>query len=240
MVRREAEGRFAKSQRPEFGLWQNSTMDAETARRSDLFQALYDANRQRVLRLLAGIAGPQNAEDLTQIVFAKAAKALPQFRGDAQASTWLYRIAANTASDWLRSRSAHVANLTVQLSEVADGETGPGNASSALVDLESSPEQQLARKDIRNCILGEIGKLPKGQREVLVLGELGGLSDEEMAQALGISRSNVKVRLHRARAQMKKAIEARCDFWRTELSCSPSSPGCCPPATVPNGAPSDR
>lgn len=215
-------------------------MDAETARKSDLFRALYDANRQRVLRLLACIAGPQNAEDLTQIVFAKADKALPQFRGDAEASTWLYRIAANTASDWLRSRSAHEAKLTVHLPEVADGETGPGNASSALVDLESSPEQQLARKDIRNCILGEIGKLPKGQREVLILGELGGLSDEEVAQALGISRANVKVRLHRGRAQMKKAVEARCDFWRTELSCAPSSPGCCPPATLPNRAPSDR
>jgi RNA polymerase sigma-70 factor (ECF subfamily) len=239
-LRREAEGRFAKSQRPEFGLWQNSIMDAETARKSDLFRALYDANRQRVLRLLARIAGPQNAEDLTQIVFAKADKALPQFRGDAEASTWLYRITANTASDWLRSRSAHEAKLTVHLPEVADGETGPDNASSALVDLESSPEQQLARKDIRNCILGEIGKLPKGQREVLILGELGGLSDEEVAQALGISRSNVKVRLHRARAQMKKAIEARCDFWRTELSCAPSSPGCCSPATLPNRAPSDR
>ena len=204
------------------------------------YRSLYDANRQRVLRLLAHIAGPQNAEDLTQIVFAKVAKALPQFRGDAEASTWLYRIAANTASDWLRSRSAHEAKLTVHLPDVADGETGPGNGSSALVDLDSSPEQRLARKDMRNCILGEIGKLPKGQREVIILGELGGLSDEEVAQALGISRANVKVRLHRARAQMKKTIEARCDFWRTELSCAPNSPACCPPATLPNRAPSDR
>jgi RNA polymerase sigma-70 factor (ECF subfamily) len=215
-------------------------MDAEPARKSDPFRALYDANRQRVLRLLTHIAGPQDAEDLTQIVFAKAAKALSQFRGDAQASTWLYRIAANTASDWLRSRSAHEAKLTVHLPEVADSETGLANASSAPIDLESSPEQQLARKDMRNCMLGEIGKLPKGQREVLILGELGGLSDEEVAQTLGISRANVKVRLHRSRAQMKKAIEARCDFWRTELSCAPSSPGCCPPATLPNRTPSDR
>ena len=215
-------------------------MDAETARKSDFFRALYDANRQRVLRLLAHIAGPQDAEDLTQIVFAKAAKALPQFRGDAQASTWLYRIAANIACDWLRSRSAHEAKLTVHLPEVADSETGSSNADSALVDLESSPEQRLARKDMRNCILGEIGKLPKDQREVLILGELGGLSDVEVAQTLGISRANVKVRLHRARAQMKKAVEARCDFWRTELSCAPNSPGCCPPAPLPNRTPSDR
>ena len=84
---------------------------------ADPFRILYDANHQRVTRLLGRIVGPQEAEDLTQAVFAKAAKALPEFRGDAQASTWLYRIAANVASDWLRGRAVHEAKVTAQLAE---------------------------------------------------------------------------------------------------------------------------
>jgi RNA polymerase sigma-70 factor (ECF subfamily) len=206
-------------------------MEAETTCKSDLFRTLYDANHERVHRLLGRMAGPQDAEDLTQIVFAKAAKALPQFRGEAQASTWLYRIAANVASDWLRSRPAHEAELTVHLPEAAGGETGQVSASAALADTQPSPEQRLARKDMQDCIRREIAKLPEGQSEVLILGELGGLTDEEVAQTLGISRENAKVRLHRARAQLKKAIEVRCEFYRVELSCAPSSPTCCPPTT---------
>jgi RNA polymerase sigma-70 factor (ECF subfamily) len=202
----------------------------------DLFRTLYDANHDRVHRLLGRIASPQEAEDLTQIVFAKATRALPQFRGDAQASTWLYRIAANVASDWLRSRSAREAKLTVQLPEVLDDATSQTRASIALRDIQSSPEQKLVRKEMRDCVRGEIGQLPEGNREVLILGELGGLTDDEVAQTLGISRANAKVRLHRARAQLKKAIEARCDFYRTELSCAPSSPACCPPAALPGGS----
>lgn len=215
-------------------------MDTETTSKSDLFRTLYDANHDRVHRLLGRVVGPQEAEDLTQIVFAKAARALPQFRGDAKASTWLYRIAANIASDWLRSRSAREAKLTVHLPEVIGGPSSQGSASVTLLDIQSSPEQKLVRKDMRDCIRGEIGQLPEGNREVLILGELGGLTDGEVAQTLGITRANAKVRLHRARAQLKKAIEARCDFYRTELSCAPSSPACCPPATLPDGIKSDR
>jgi RNA polymerase sigma-70 factor (ECF subfamily) len=181
--------------------------------------------------------GPQEAEDLTQVVFAKAARALPQFRGGAQASTWLYRIAANVASDWLRSRSAREAKLTVHLPEVPDGDTNQKDANVALLSIQPSPEQALVRKDMRDCIRGEIGQLPEGNREVLILGELGGLTDDEVA--LGISRANAKVRLHRARAQLKKAIEARCDFYRNELSCAPNSPTCCAPAALPIGTKSD-
>jgi len=206
----------------------------------DLFRALYDANHDRVRRLLGRIAGPQEAEDLTQIVFAKAMRALPQFRGDAQASTWLYRIAVNVASDWLRSRSARESKLTVHLTEVLVDATSRASASVAIPDSQSSPEQKLARKDMRQCLRGEIGRLPECNREAFILGELGGLTDDEVAQTLGISRANVKVRLHRARAQLKKAIEARCDFYRTELSCAPSSPACCPPAALPACARSDR
>jgi RNA polymerase sigma-70 factor (ECF subfamily) len=202
---------------------------------ADPFRALHDANRQRVYGLLARIVGPQDAEDLAQVVFAKAAQALPGFRSDAQPSTWLYRIAANVASDWLRGRLAREANLTVQLPDGRDREAGAGDADAAIVDEHASPEQELAIKDMAGCIRAEIARLPQGYRDVLILGELGGLSDDEVAQTLGISRGNTKVRLHRARQELRKAIQSRCDFYRAELSCAPKSSACCPPDTSADG-----
>jgi RNA polymerase sigma-70 factor (ECF subfamily) len=79
--------------------------------KTDAFGALYALNQGRIRALLSRMVGPQDAEDLTQVTFAKAAQALPAFRGKAEASTWLYRLAVNVALDWLRSRLAHEAKL---------------------------------------------------------------------------------------------------------------------------------
>jgi RNA polymerase sigma-70 factor (ECF subfamily) len=194
---------------------------------------LYDTNHERVRGVLARVVGPRDAEDLTQTVFAKAAQALPAFRGEAEASTWLYRIAANVASDWLRSRSMQETRLTVQLADESDDDTGVAAIGATAVDSHPSPEQQLSNKDMRDGIRGEIGKLPETLRTVLMLSALGGLTDDEIARTLAISRDNAKVRLHRARREFRKIIEARCDFYRNELSCKPSSPDCCAPAPRP-------
>jgi RNA polymerase sigma-70 factor (ECF subfamily) len=200
---------------------------------ADAFRRLYDANHERVRRMLARIVGPQDAEDLTQTVFAKAAKALPTFRGDAEPSSWLHRIAANVASDWLRSRSTHEAKQTIPLPDPADDDTRAATVGNADIDGGASPEQLVSNREMHACLRGEIGKLPEAQRTVLMLSALGGLGDEEIAQTLGISHDNAKVRLHRARQAFKKMIAARCDFYRNELSCKPASPDCCPPAQPP-------
>lgn len=190
-------------------------------RAADPFERLYNENRRRVYELLARIAGPLEAEDLTQIVFAKAARALPGFRGEAQASTWLYRIAARVASDWLGSRAAKEGKATVGLPDA--GEAGEV-AGSASPETNLSPEQDLIRKEMSDCIRGVIGQLPEKQRTVLMLGELAGLADDEVAQTLGISRASAKVRLHRARTELKKMLQKRCDFSRNddnEFVCEP-------------------
>jgi RNA polymerase sigma factor (sigma-70 family) len=168
-------GQFDASQSRACDLLQRLNMNAETTSEPDRFRTHYDANYDRVDRLLGRIAGPHDAEDLTQIVFAKTATALPRFRGDAQASTWLYRIAANAASDWLRGRAAREAKLTGHLPKVTDNETGPAHANSAITDRQSSPAQRLVRKEMHDHICREIGNLPEGSREVLILGQLGGL-----------------------------------------------------------------
>ena len=183
-------------------------------RTADQFARLYHENHGKVRQLLARIVGPQEAEDLAQIVFAKAAQALPGFRGDAQASTWLYRIAAHAASDWLRSRSVREAKATVELPCILVSEAS--HALSASSEDEVSPEQELILKEMRDCIRGVIGQLPEKHRTALMLGELAGLADDEVARTLGISRGNAKVRLHRARTELKMMLQKRCDFSRNE------------------------
>jgi RNA polymerase sigma-70 factor (ECF subfamily) len=207
---------------------------------ADPFRALYDANHGRVHRLLARLVGPQDAEDLTQAVFVKAAGALPTFRGEAEPWTWLYRIATNIASDWLRSRSTHEAKLTLALPEAAGDDVRAAALGAAEVDRRPSPEQQLSDKDLNACIRGEIAKLPDTHRDVMMLSALGGLSEDEIAQTLGISKGNAKVRLHRARQEFRTIIAARCDFYQNELSCKPSSPECCPPTAAAEADPSGR
>jgi RNA polymerase sigma-70 factor (ECF subfamily) len=195
----------------------------------DRFRTLYDENHERVRGFLGRLVGPQDCEDLTQVVFAKAAKGLSTFRGDSEVSTWLHRIAANVASDWLRSRSAHEAKLTVSLPDEWNDEGR--TIGSADIYSDQSVEQQLSEKDMQSCIRAEIGKLSDEHRDVLMLSALGGLGDDEIAKTLGISMGNVRVRLHRARQEFKKLITSRCDFYRNELSCKPSSPDCCVQST---------
>jgi RNA polymerase sigma-70 factor, ECF subfamily len=208
---------------------------------ADPFRTLYDAHHARVQRMLARLVGPHDAEDLTQTVFAKAAQALPAFRGEAQASTWLYRIAANVASDWLRSRARREMNLTISLPDALHDGAPSAALGAAEIDKQPSPEERLAQKDMRECLRGEIAKLPDSLRTAFMLNALGGLSDENVAQTLGITRANAKVRLHRARQEFRKIIAARCDFYSNELSCKPDSPDCCPPsASVNTSGPEPR
>jgi len=193
------------------------------------FRALFDAHQQRVHALLIRMVGRQEAEDLTQITFAKAAQALSTFHGDADASTWLHRIAVNVALDWLRSRSAQEAKLNIPLPASSAEETG-ALTNAAVIDRPASPEQDVAQKDVHDCIRAEIAKLPPQYREVLTLSFLGRLDDNEIAESLGITPGSAKVRLHRARQEFKKIIETRCDFYQNEFSCKPTSPDCCAPA----------
>lgn len=207
----------------------SSAIEAEP----ESFRVLYEANQQRVRHLLTRMVGPQEAEDLTQIVFAKAAQALPRFRGEATTATWLYRIAANTAADWLRSRPGHEAKLTVSLPDTPEGEAGAGLSSSP-PERAASPEQQLIRREMNDCIRGVVANLPERHRTILMLGELGGLAEDEIAGALGISRSNAKVRLHRARLQLKEALNSTCDFYRdedNEFACEPKPAAACTAAS---------
>jgi RNA polymerase sigma-70 factor (ECF subfamily) len=168
------------------------------------FQALYDEFQPRIRRYLSRLVGTSEAEDLTQEVFAKVSRALPGFRGNSKVSTWLYRIATNTAYDRFRSPSTRRADEVPLDGPTAEREQPPGI------------EQDLVRHEVNACIRQYIDALPPSYRSVVILSEHEGLTNQEIAEALGVSLDTVKIRLHRARGRLKRDLGDGCDLYRDE------------------------
>lgn len=177
------------------------------------FQQIHDEFHPKILRYMARLVGEADAEDLTQEVFVKVNRGLEEFRGESQLSTWIYRIATNTAIDRLRSGTDNpmaVVELSDDLTETEDKEMWTGEKA-------LSVEQQLVRQQMNECIRNFIHRLPDDYRTVLILSELEGIKNQEIADILGISLETVKIRLHRARAKLRHELEAHCEaYWVEE------------------------
>ncbi len=173
------------------------------------FAEIHAEFRPKLVRYLNGLVGPDDAEDLCQDVFVKIHAGLKDFRGDASLSTWIYRIATNTAIDRLRARC--VGKERAQLT--TDDEVGRGSD-----DTETSAESAVIRAEMNQCIAAFIGALPDCYRIVLALSDLEGLKNREIAETLGLSLDTVKIRLHRARQALKRQLETGCEFYRSEAN----------------------
>ena len=183
------------------------------------FQNVYGEFHLKIQRYLSRLLGPNEAEDVTQEAFAKVSQALPQFRGGSSLSTWIYRIATNTAYDKLR-RPAFQRAGEVPVDPVAP-----------VQDPSAGAEQNLVRTEMNDCIGEYIAGLPASYRTVVVLSEHEGLTNQEIADALGVSLETVKIRLHRARARLRKDLGSGCSFYRddrNEFACQPKSKGVSP------------
>jgi len=189
------------------------------------FREVHDALRPRVLRYLARMAGEAEAEDLAQEVFEKVSRGLEGFRGDADLSTWVYRIATNSALDRLRQRGKPTDSMdpssvdTIAVSE-ADRNVWTG-------EIRQTLEGRVIRDEMNACIREVVNGLPENYRTVIILGDLEGFSDREIAEILGLSLRNAKIRLHRARVQLRRDLEKACVFYRSEdneLACDRKGP----------------
>ena len=185
------------------------------------FQKIYEVFQPKILRYLAHMVGDNEAEDLTQEVFVKVNQALKTFRGESKLSTWLYRIATNAALDRLRSPACRrMAQITLSDDSIANGEADVDGRDVWTGEKTPSVEQQLVQKEMNECIRGFAEKLPENYRTVLMLSELEGLRNNEIAEILGITLDTVKIRLHRARAKLKEELETHCEFyWVEEIPC---------------------
>jgi RNA polymerase sigma-70 factor, ECF subfamily len=189
------------------------------------FQEIYTTYQPKILRYLSRMLGGNDAEDVTQEVFVKVDKGLKEFRGEAQLSTWIYRIATNAALDRLRSSS-----YRQREKECAPGDPSDDNECMAepedkdvwTGEKKPGADQQLIRREMNRCIREYIDQLPEDYGTVLVLSEVEGFKNREIAEILEVSLDTVKIRLHRARAKLKESLGTHCNFYldeRSELSC---------------------
>jgi RNA polymerase sigma-70 factor (ECF subfamily) len=160
--------------------------------------------RQVYLTALSLVKNETEAEDVAQEAILRAYRKLGSFRGDSKFSTWLIAITLNEARTRLREEKR------AQLDSLDSSDAQDGNYTPAtLTDWRELPSEALEREEIRGLLRQAVAELPVAFREVVTLRDMEELSVNETAEALGISVSLVKVRLHRARLLLQKMLAPR-------------------------------
>ncbi len=157
--------------------------------------------RSVYMMALSFMKNEADAEDVAQEAFIKAFRNLSTFRGDAKFSTWLISITLNEARHRLRRQSI------VRMQSLDEPPDEEGAVSPALLrDWREIPSETVEREEVRALIKKAVETLPEIYRQVFLLRDVEELDVNETAQALSISISNVKVRLHRARMMLQKEL----------------------------------
>ena len=181
------------------------------------FSSVYDEFYTKILNYLKRLVGEFEAEEVAQIVFEKISRNLNSFKRDSKLSTWIYRVATNTALDRLKSQSfkhsfaGPLAPLSLGLPEVEL----PVSSTNSTLD---SPDKKVIRNEMSECVREFVDRLPSDYRTIIVLNELEGLTNKEIAEVLEISIDTAKIRLHRARKRLKESLADGCDFYIDERS----------------------
>lgn len=170
------------------------------------FETLVTRHEQAVFRLaLRLLRQEHDAEDVTQTTFLSALEHLHGFRGEASFATWLHRIATHAALKVIRKRKGLE---TVSLEAATEPTEGYDSVPHPeyIADWRESPEALLHRRETGRLIEEALAGLDEKHRVVFILRDVEGLSIQETAQALGLSEANVKVRLLRARLQLREQL----------------------------------
>ncbi|GAB7128370.1 ECF RNA polymerase sigma-E factor [Amantichitinum ursilacus] len=165
------------------------------------FELLVAKYQRRIARLLSRlIRDPAEIEDVTQEAFIKAYRALPSFRGESAFYTWLYRIAINTAKNYLAALGRRP-----QLSADYEDDEGETLDAAAQIPDYHTPEAELANREIVRTVNEVVESLPDELRTAISLREMDGLSYEDIASVMNCPIGTVRSRIFRAR----EAISAK-------------------------------
>lgn len=171
----------------------------EAARSGDrrAFGRLVDAYQQRVYAIAYGIVRDRDeAWDVAQEAFVKAHQSLSRFEGQSAFYTWLYRIAYNVSIDHIRDRGRRRAPRD-EPEAVHERSVGAGP---------EHPETARSRRELAEVLKAAMARLSEKHRAIIVLREVEGLSYEEMAEVLGISKGTVMSRLFHARQNLQEIL----------------------------------
>ena len=181
------------------------------------FWEIYDQHYLRVRKLTTGLVRDQwAAEDLTQETFARVQDHLADLKDPTKLSSWIFRIAYNLCQDHFRTMGKSVISDDLEQIEAGNPE-------------ENSLQKEFEQRQMGACVQQEVDRLPDSLRTVIILADMVEFNHREIADLLGITVENAKVRLHRARKKLKELLEQKCTFENDErnvLVCEPKDSSC--------------
>jgi len=172
---------------------------------------IHDQYYHRVKKfILASVKNESVAEDLVQETFIKIQENLDSLRDPDKISSWIFCIAYHLCQDHFR-----VSKKSSCQEEIHDGLVTP---------QERTVQEELEQEEMSRCVQDKLSLLPEAQRGVIIFADIMDFSHQEIADILGLTVENVKVRLHRARKRLKTILEKECTFEvdeRSVLICEP-------------------
>lgn len=187
-----------------------SNSDAQLVKRvqrgdKKAFDLLVIKYQHKIVNLVSRYVRGDEALDVAQEAFIKAYRALPRFRGDSAFYTWLYRIAVNTAKNYLVAAKRRPMDYDLDLQDPEQYER------QARLKTTDTPEAVALKDEMQASINRSINALPEDLRTAIILREIEGMSYEEIAQAMECPVGTVRSRIFRAREAISKGIEALAD-----------------------------
>lgn len=166
------------------------------------FDILVKKYQHKIMSLISRYVKQQgDVADVAQEAFIKAYRALPNFRGESAFYTWLYRIAVNTAKNYLVSRGRKPPSTDIDAQDAEFLDDGHG-----LKDI-ASPESQVLSDEIKGTVLEAINSLPEDLKQAITLRELDGMGYEEIAITMDCPIGTVRSRIFRAREAIDKKLK---------------------------------
>ena len=184
------------------------------------FQSIYKEFYPKILRYLTRILNNKDlAEDFTQEVFIRVNDGLDNFEGRSSLSTWIYKIATNIANDYFKSASYQKGEKQTLSGEFLEENKEDKNVWTGTKNEIS--DEVLEKKEMNSCIKRYVQDISENYRTVFVLSEYEGMKNKEIADILGLSLDTVKIRIYRARTQLKNKMEKGCQISYEEdgISC---------------------
>jgi RNA polymerase sigma-70 factor (ECF subfamily) len=184
-----------------------TALPPEDADRNLDFDALVVKYEKKIFNAIYRFLGDyEEATDLTQETFISAFRHYDRFRGEAKVFTWLYQIARNLCINRVRQRERQRALRIESLDQPRDGDVEEG-LTREIADLSQAPHTVLEKKELRQRLIAAVEALPPDYKEVVLLREFHNLSYNEIVAATGLTLENVKTRLSRARAMLRRKLE---------------------------------
>ena len=166
------------------------------------FDLLIQKYQHRIVSLVSRyVSDSSEAQDVAQEAFIKAYRAIGRFRGDSAFYTWLYRIAINTAKNWIVAK-----NRRPPASDIDAVDAEQYGMSSRLKET-STPENEMLREEIERTVYGTIAELPEDLRTAIMLREMDGMSYEEISTTMECPIGTVRSRIFRAREAIDEKLK---------------------------------